>query len=168
MSYSGLSIVFDIVILLFPVPVIKTLKVNTRRKISIIGIFWLGGFVCVSAIIRFVLLYNSVYRLSDFGKNQYSSITNAFIWSEIEPNCSVIAACLPTFSPFFKKENGIMRMPKFISSFRSTFGMSSSSENKTDAPVSNKGLSAGYLELERTAGSTRGTAHDDSFGRSNA
>ncbi|KAF2470810.1 GPCR, PTH-type, partial [Lindgomyces ingoldianus] len=100
-SYSGLSIFFDIVVLCFPIPMIKSLHINTKKKISILGIFWLGGFVCVSAIVRFVFLYNSIYRLTSLGQNQYSSITTAFIWAEVEPNASVIAACLPTYGPLF-------------------------------------------------------------------
>ena len=28
-------------------------------------------------------------------------MTQGYLWSEIEPNCSVIAACLPTFGPLF-------------------------------------------------------------------
>ncbi|KAF2639389.1 hypothetical protein P280DRAFT_481521 [Massarina eburnea CBS 473.64] len=152
--YCGLSIFFDLAILCFPLPVIRTLKVNTRRKVSIIGIFWLGGFVCISAIVRFVLFYQSIHGLTDFGKNQYSSITNAFIWSEIEPNTSVIAACLPTYGPFFR-ENGIM--PKFIHSMRSTFGMSSTSEHKTSISMQGKAYSVGYLELENATSSKKST-----------
>jgi hypothetical protein len=42
-TYSGLSILWDVVILCFPLPVVKHLNVTTRQKISIMGIFWLGG-----------------------------------------------------------------------------------------------------------------------------
>ncbi|MCJ1438188.1 hypothetical protein MMC27_007575 [Xylographa pallens] len=44
-------------------------------------------------------------------------MTNGFIWSNIEPNCSVIAACLPTYGPIFagrRQKGGI----SFFSSLR--------------------------------------------------
>lgn len=104
-SYSGLSIILDIVILCFPIPMIKSLNINIKQKISILGIFWLGAFVCVSAIIRFVYLYKTIFRLTDYGENQYRSITTAFIWAEVEPNTAVIAACLPTFRPLFSERS---------------------------------------------------------------
>jgi len=42
-TYSGTSILFDIIILCFPLPLVKHLKVSRRQKFSIMGIFWLGG-----------------------------------------------------------------------------------------------------------------------------
>ncbi|KAL5405481.1 hypothetical protein PMIN06_003748 [Paraphaeosphaeria minitans] len=153
LAFCGLSIVFDIAILCFPIPVIRTLKIDRRRKLSIIGIFWLGSFVCISAIVRFVLFYQSINGLSDLGKNQYSSITNAFIWSGIEPSTSVIAACLPTYGPFFR-ESGIV--PKFIQSVKSTFGTSSASGHKTEFSTQSTSLSNGqYMELEKAKGRDR-------------
>ncbi|KAF2794554.1 hypothetical protein K505DRAFT_374565 [Melanomma pulvis-pyrius CBS 109.77] len=152
-SYSGLSILFDIVILCFPIPMIKSLQVNTKQKISILGIFWLGGFVCVSAIIRFVLLYNSIYRLSDYGKNQYSSITAAFIWAEVEPNTSVIAACLPTYGPLFRgplfKEGNFF--PAIARSLRSMLGMTRGSTRGTHPPGTSNTNTSQYYELDKTA-----------------
>ncbi|KAF2689800.1 hypothetical protein K458DRAFT_358875 [Lentithecium fluviatile CBS 122367] len=145
-SYSALSIFFDVVILCFPIPVIKSLRVNLKRKISIIGIFWLGGFVCVSAIIRFVLLYRSIYRLTDYGENQYSSITQAFIWAEIEPNTSVIAACLPTYGPLFK-EGGLV--PFIWQSVRSSLGLSSGTGRDTGRSATGDTTAVGYYELDK-------------------
>jgi hypothetical protein len=145
LCYSGLSILFDVIILCYPIPMIKSLRVNTKQKISILGIFWLGGFVCVSAIIRFVFLYNQIYRLTDFGKNTYSSVTLAFIWAEVEPNCSVIAACLPTYGPLFKEGQFV---PRIFYSIKSKLGLSSKGTG-TDLTTTNS-KSTGYYELDKT------------------
>lgn len=142
------------VILCFPIPVIKSLRINIKRKVSIIGIFWLGGFVCVSATIRFVLLYNSIYRLTDYGENQYSSITTAFIWAEIEPNTSVIAACLPTYGPLFR-EGGIF--PKLFQSLLTALGKSKgSAHGSTPSGVSNA-TTVGYYELDKVISNSKTT-----------
>ena len=38
-----LDLVFDILILLLPLPVISKLQMGRKQKYSIIGIFWLGA-----------------------------------------------------------------------------------------------------------------------------
>jgi len=47
LAVAGMSIVFDVIVLCFPLPVIRTLKMPTRRKVQIVGIFWLGGLYVV-------------------------------------------------------------------------------------------------------------------------
>ena len=43
LAVAGMSIVFDVMVLCFPLPVIRTLHMPTRRKIQIGAVFWLGG-----------------------------------------------------------------------------------------------------------------------------
>ena len=38
-----LSLVFDVAVLCFPLPMVRKLKMPTKRKWQIAGIFWLGG-----------------------------------------------------------------------------------------------------------------------------
>ncbi|KAH7117020.1 hypothetical protein B0J11DRAFT_593143 [Dendryphion nanum] len=149
--YSGLSISFDFIILGFPVPMIKKLHVNTKQKISILGIFWLGGFVCVAAIVRFVFLHQTIYRLKDYGSNQYSYITKAFMWAEIEPNTSVVAACLPTYGPLFQKMSSWSEFRKTSTWFRSNPTNISHELNSCHT----------YYDLDRTVGSKSKGATDD-------
>jgi len=91
---------------------IKSLHINTKQKISMLGIFWLGGFVCVSAVIRFAFLLRQIYNVKSLGENMFSAITTAFIWAEIEPNTAILAACLPTYGPYLKSNrflNSVIR-----------------------------------------------------------
>jgi hypothetical protein len=142
LSYSAFSIFFDIAILCFPIPVIKTLRLDRKRKISIIGIFWLGGFVCVSAIVRLVLLYQSIYQVTDFGKNQYSAYTRAFI----------IAACLPTYGPLFK-EGGLG--PRMSRSLRTMMGRFRESGRNAESSDSSDATVAGYYSLDKVTSDTK-------------
>ena len=43
LATAGMSIVFDLMVLCFPLPVVRKLQMPTGRKITITGIFWLGG-----------------------------------------------------------------------------------------------------------------------------
>lgn len=129
---------------------IKSLRVNTKQKISILGIFWLGGFVCISAIVRFVYLYNQTYRITNYGENQYSSITVAFIWAEIEPNMSIIAACLPVYGPLFKEG---MFFPRLARSLSALLGHSIKTRTRTRTTATNNASMDGYYELDKTINS---------------
>ena len=43
LAVAGMSLVFDFLVLCFPLPVISTLKMAFKRKVMIAGIFWLGA-----------------------------------------------------------------------------------------------------------------------------
>ena len=43
LAVAGMSIVFDVVVLCFPVPVIRQLKLPRVLKLSVLAIFWLGA-----------------------------------------------------------------------------------------------------------------------------
>lgn len=105
LANAGMGIAFDVVVLCFPLPVIKNLQMKTRRKLMIVGIFWLGGFCCIAAAVRFWYVYQEIHAASSSRQtNRYTYLTQGNIWAAIEPNCSVIAACLPTFGPLFTND----------------------------------------------------------------
>jgi hypothetical protein len=139
LAYSGFSILFDIIILCLPLPVISTLRINTRQKLSVLAIFWLGGFVCISAVVRFIFFYRSAYRLTGVGYNNYAVIADSFIWAEVEPNTSVIAACLPTYGPLFR-EGGLF--PRWLGSVAPRCSMTDGHSSMGNANAS------GYIEMD--------------------
>lgn len=65
--------------------------------------------------------------------------TAGYIWSHIEPNCSVIAACLPTYGPFFTGGRSTDSLFKNLRSFLSLGSRSSSSSSKGSTGVSSEG-----------------------------
>ncbi|CAG8952290.1 hypothetical protein HYFRA_00001033 [Hymenoscyphus fraxineus] len=127
MSHAVLDLFLDIVILLFPLPVIRRLKMSTNRKIGVMGILWLGFFCVVASAVRIYYVYqflnfDNKSRAASFGP----VIANITIWSTIEPACSVIAACLPTFGPLSQKG----RSPEsLVASIRSALSLRSSSNS---------------------------------------
>jgi hypothetical protein len=42
-SQAIINIVLDLLVLLFPLPVISRLHMATKRKVGVMFIFWLGG-----------------------------------------------------------------------------------------------------------------------------
>lgn len=108
LTFSGMSIVFDVVVLCFPFPVIYGLQMTRTRKLQVIAIFWLGIFCCVASAVRFYFLYSEINEATvDNGPDRYLKTATAFIWGTVEPNVSIIAACLPCYAPYFAKGQGI-------------------------------------------------------------
>ena len=66
--------------------------------------------------------------------NPYAKTTNEFIWAHIEPNCSIIAACLPTYGTLF---SGAHIFDGLIHSLRSFMSLGSRSNKSSRFRASN-------------------------------
>ncbi|KAL1969320.1 hypothetical protein VTN77DRAFT_9512 [Rasamsonia byssochlamydoides] len=97
-SNSAMHILSDIIILLLPMPVLKSLQLPTRQKVALMGVFALGGFVTVTTIIRLKFLL----VISESSDPTYDNV-GAAMWSAIECNVAIICASLPTIKPLISK-----------------------------------------------------------------
>lgn len=79
-ALSGVTIFFDCVIFLLPIPVLLQLQINTRRKIALIGVFTLGIFTTVCSIMRMV----QIITIAKTGNS-----TMLVLWGTIEMNVGV-------------------------------------------------------------------------------
>ncbi|KAL7660781.1 hypothetical protein ACMYSQ_000225 [Aspergillus niger] len=101
-AFAGMSMVFDIIVLCFPIPAVYRLQMSTRQKLQVMGIFWLGLFCCISSAIRFYYIYSDIHQsVASNNVNRYAVVTTAFTWGTIEPNASIISACLPLYGNLF-------------------------------------------------------------------
>jgi len=83
---------------------------------------------CVAAAVRFYLLYKGNRSVVSTNGNQYQYATNEFIWAHIEPNCSIVAACLPTYGPFFASNSSLT---KWVGSLRTFVSYGINRSNKS-------------------------------------
>ncbi|KAF9870967.1 lysophospholipase a [Colletotrichum karsti] len=95
---SGMSMATDIMIFCIPLPSVLKLRLPTRQKAMLFGVFSLGFFVCIISIYRMFTLRTAVYSEDPPWEN-----IGAAIWSAIELNTSIIAASLPTLRPLLAK-----------------------------------------------------------------
>ena len=93
------NMILDVVFLLLPLPMIWGLHLDRKFKLSITGIFLLGGFVCATSIVRIYAIFTSNYSKADVTWDGYA----VNLWSTVESCCSVIAACLPTMRPLITR-----------------------------------------------------------------
>jgi hypothetical protein len=142
LAQVGSSIALDVMVLCFPLPVISRLQLQTKKKWAVGVIFWLGSFCVLAAIVRMILLNQSIhmvldsvsfsqvctypsYYYTDFPQILISYVVvqwKNFVFMILEPNCSIIAACLPCYGPLFKSGKAI---ESILRSVRSVFSLRS-------------------------------------------
>jgi hypothetical protein len=157
-----MSLGFDAIILVMPIFVIRTLHLPTSRKLACIAVFWLGAFCVVCAAARLHLLNKSIHSVTD-NPNAYANLTIAFIFAEMEPNASVIAASLPMLRPLFVHDGKGPGSAMFSGwrnkiSFPSRKSKSSSLRTTSDSSIVFKhpgGFSHGYAKAASLSDSTR-------------
>ncbi|KAJ5759854.1 hypothetical protein N7520_007010 [Penicillium odoratum] len=97
-SNASMHITTDIAILIIPIPALIAIEIPRRQKAALMILFGLGGFVCVTSIVRLV----SLKKISDSRDPTYDNV-GAASWSAVECNTGIICACLPTLKPLISK-----------------------------------------------------------------
>lgn len=86
---AGVNIATDLMILLLPIPVIKSLNLPKREKFALAFLFLLGSIVCVISCLRLKALMPA----SKPDTTWNTAVTT--IWTEAEMNVAITCACLP-------------------------------------------------------------------------
>ncbi|KIM93489.1 hypothetical protein OIDMADRAFT_96199, partial [Oidiodendron maius Zn] len=92
-SMASLTIVFDVIIIFTPYPMLIQAKLPLRKKAILICIFSLGIFITIIQIIR-ILTIKSLSNYLDSSK--------LILWSMVENNLGIIVASIPALAPLFK------------------------------------------------------------------
>ncbi|KAK4031538.1 hypothetical protein C8A01DRAFT_21259 [Parachaetomium inaequale] len=95
------NLVLDLCILVLPMPVLWTLRLNTRKKIAISVVFGLGIFVCFATAWR-------TYHVVKFSRpeNQMNftvAVVEDALWSGLEITLGIVNACLPVMQPAVRR-----------------------------------------------------------------
>ncbi|KAI1425235.1 hypothetical protein F5Y12DRAFT_796119 [Xylaria sp. FL1777] len=101
LAQAWTSILLILAILCYPLPVLFRLRMKKSRKVAIILILWLGLICSVAAAVRVALLKENDGKGSRSVDSQIHSQYFDIIFVIIEPNLSIIAACLPCYAPLF-------------------------------------------------------------------
>ncbi|MCJ1453889.1 hypothetical protein MMC28_004238 [Mycoblastus sanguinarius] len=89
-SNAAANIIGDFTILCLPMPVVRSLHLGRRQKWGLAMVFALGGFVCITSILRMTTL-----DTGSKNQDQTYGTLNSTIWTTIEANTGIICACLP-------------------------------------------------------------------------
>ncbi|KAF7879565.1 hypothetical protein EAF04_000760 [Stromatinia cepivora] len=120
----------DVIILALPFFVIRDLHVPVRKKVLLFLVFWFGGFVIVTCILRIA------YSYQPHDAEHLSGFSTANEWLMIEEGSAILGACVPTFRPILK---ACFKLPKPIIDWFSSAPATSGSASK---------FSNGHLRLQ--------------------
>ncbi|KAI1576108.1 hypothetical protein PtrEW4_002296 [Pyrenophora tritici-repentis] len=98
--YELLNACIDVAILALPAFIVPRLQLSTPRKIQVMSIFLLGGFVLITSVLRMVYSYNPD------NPKAVPSYTKGIMWSTIELGIAMICGNLPTYRPLFPRNTG--------------------------------------------------------------
>ncbi|CAI7582898.1 unnamed protein product [Penicillium viridicatum] len=109
-SNASMHISTDIAILVIPIPALIAVDLPRKQKFALMIMFALGGFVCITSIIRLL----SLKQIADSTDPTYDNV-GAASWSAIECNTGIICACLPTLKPLVARI-----FPNMVSTFNAS------------------------------------------------
>ncbi|TKX22297.1 hypothetical protein C1H76_5587 [Elsinoe australis] len=137
-SNAAINIVTDIAIFLLPMPALKQLQLPKKQKIGLMLVFALGGFVCLTSILR-------LRALHDVTKSTDLTWENGPIayWSSVEVNVGIICASLPTLKAFAMKF-----MPHLLNNSSNAGGATSSNRKTATNMMKSRTKNATVTEIE--------------------
>ncbi|CAD6563519.1 MAG: hypothetical protein ASARMPRED_000008 [Alectoria sarmentosa] len=94
-AITGSNMGLDLIILCMPLHMVWNLKLATRQKIALSGIFALGASVCAAGLMRIITI-----DLVKGGDLTYTIVT-CYMWSQVEPTMAIVCACFTTLRPLF-------------------------------------------------------------------
>ncbi|OTA80666.1 hypothetical protein M434DRAFT_17664 [Hypoxylon sp. CO27-5] len=89
------DLIFDILILAMPVPIVLRLHLPWRDRLGVLGMFLVVA-VSIARLVQ-LLEVNSLYLIFTNDETYYTS--PVFFWANIELAIAVVSACLPTLKP---------------------------------------------------------------------
>ncbi|KAF2013081.1 hypothetical protein BU24DRAFT_264076 [Aaosphaeria arxii CBS 175.79] len=140
----------DLMLLVLPMPVLWSLRVSTKEKLLLCGLFALGLLALLASIIRITVLgqvvssvdftckdfpaFLSILLMHDKVLTQVNVdvMVNALVWSLVEVNIGIICACIPTIKPLFNRNAKIQSTIAVDSDNSRTRSKTRSKRSETD------------------------------------
>ncbi|OAA45464.1 integral membrane family protein [Metarhizium rileyi] len=112
-ALSVMTVLSDWFFALIPIPMLWGVKMTKQAKATVIAILSLGVFASIATLIR--LKFLAGLEMSD---DLMFSVTDATIWSLVEPGVAIIASSLATIRPLLRalKIRGFQSTGKYTSS----------------------------------------------------
>ena len=92
------NIALDVALLILPLPQVWRLHTGLAQKMGLTAAFTLGGFNMVAGAVRMSMFFTRY-----LGTDPYTAAVPLHAWSILEAASAVVAACLPSLYPFFRR-----------------------------------------------------------------
>ncbi|WWC71178.1 uncharacterized protein I206_105131 [Kwoniella pini CBS 10737] len=114
LSAAPVNILTDLAILLLPLPILTSLRMEMRQKVALLGTFLVGGFVTIVDIVRIAYLQQALKAERIYGDHgelnantQFGDFTYyisfSIMWSFIEISVGLMCSCTLVLKPLILK-----------------------------------------------------------------
>ncbi|KAI1207023.1 uncharacterized protein F4807DRAFT_211424 [Annulohypoxylon truncatum] len=107
MASGSCEIFLDVLILTLPITVVTRMRLSLEQKLTVSGIFLLGGFVIITGLVRVILGYPPGRRVPSY--------SNTEVWTSVHAGMSIVCASLPILKPLVRRISGSRSMTKISS-----------------------------------------------------
>ncbi|KAI0470515.1 hypothetical protein GGR56DRAFT_660659 [Xylariaceae sp. FL0804] len=95
MASGACEIFLDVLILTLPISVILGMRLSVKQKLTVSGIFLLGGFVIITGLVKVIVGYPPGSRVPSY--------SNTEVWTTVHAGMSIVCASLPILGPLIHK-----------------------------------------------------------------
>ncbi|KAI0549702.1 hypothetical protein F4679DRAFT_246879 [Xylaria curta] len=95
MASGACEILLDVLILTLPISVVVRLQFSLKQKLTVSGIFLLGGFVVVTGFIKVILGYPQGSRVPSY--------SNTEVWTTVHTGIAIVCSSLPILNPLLNR-----------------------------------------------------------------
>ncbi|KAK6540232.1 hypothetical protein TWF694_009048 [Orbilia ellipsospora] len=135
--HGSTNLITDVLILLLPIPTVWSLKMPTRQKLTLIGVFSLGIVAPLSAILRLIYIQKATISW-----DQSWWCIELWIWTSLETHVAIICASFPSLKPLV-----IKIFPRFASTHGYTSQLTPMEFNSSAAATSGVGRTHSRAQL---------------------
>ncbi|KAJ8107852.1 hypothetical protein OPT61_g8579 [Boeremia exigua] len=154
-AQGGINVFTDVVLLLYPLPLLPLLKFNKRQRTALIVIFSIGLIPVVASTMRLCEIVMSDTNITEGTSWQKADTSWTWawvpVWSQIEVDVGIITACLPCLSPILRfvwsevhaprtVTPSMVELPKYSGSWGSVDSQESGAEKGKEGEGEKTGL----------------------------
>ncbi|RPB01125.1 hypothetical protein L873DRAFT_1735260 [Choiromyces venosus 120613-1] len=145
--HAGVDLLTGGAIYVLPIPTVLSLGMEKRKKWLLVGIFALGGLVCIAAIVRLPL----TLRLTSYYDTTWY-ICDSYIWTTLESHLAIICASTPSLAPLINLASS--PSPPHHTASITGFSKPCIHQRSKDTPFSGASLTFALANISTTATST--------------
>ncbi|KAF3048401.1 hypothetical protein E8E12_011767 [Didymella heteroderae] len=101
------DVLADFVILVLPIPMVLSIKLDIKRKLAVIGMLMLGAAVCAVSVTRVIATYSIAEEYIKHPDDVIYYTAPVFFWTNIELSLAIIIYCTKANIPFLAQNGGV-------------------------------------------------------------
>ncbi|KAF2839265.1 hypothetical protein M501DRAFT_992236 [Patellaria atrata CBS 101060] len=105
-SHAGSNTVFDFIVYLLPIPILRTINLSKKSKRGLIGLFSVGAVVCTTTTARLLLILISKLGNDRTSPDRTHHAAPVVLLGCLEVMIAITAASIPTFWPLILRLRG--------------------------------------------------------------